>query len=268
MRSGRNFWFDLTMRCVLCPIPRKCRWPRTECSQSISIAIGTFDVEVDADEDRCAVTGEYSPNLPSIAGRYRISEYGVDYIATVRAIGRISRPTRLGKVSRQAHARHSPPSGSVHLFPARYSRAAGSWPCWWFTTNGRTDGPKTKSKTSDWLPADVGNRSSGPALPGHWPRARIGLRYRWNPPSWAPSIARCRWVSIVWNAKCKEHFWLPEDAEIDFDLFYSILHDEDRERSARPSSGQCFTANRMTSNIAPWARRANPLGPGKGPCLL
>jgi signal transduction histidine kinase len=36
---------------------------------------------------------------------------------------------------------------------------------------------------------------------------------------------------IVWNARCKTHFWLPQDAEIDFDLFYSILHPDDRERT-------------------------------------
>lgn len=36
---------------------------------------------------------------------------------------------------------------------------------------------------------------------------------------------------IIWNAKCKEHFWLPPDAHIDFELFYSLLHPEDRERT-------------------------------------
>src|SRR6185369_17541968 len=27
-----------------------------------------------------------------------------------------------------------------------------------------------------------------------------------------------------------EHFWLPPDAEVDFDLFYSLVHDDDRDR--------------------------------------
>ena len=36
---------------------------------------------------------------------------------------------------------------------------------------------------------------------------------------------------IVWNEKCKEHFFLPPDAEVDMDLFYSILHPDDRERT-------------------------------------
>ena len=36
---------------------------------------------------------------------------------------------------------------------------------------------------------------------------------------------------IVWNARCKAHFWLPPEAEIDFDLFYSVLHPDDRERT-------------------------------------
>ena len=36
---------------------------------------------------------------------------------------------------------------------------------------------------------------------------------------------------IIWNERCKAHFWLAPDAEIDFDLFYSILHPDDRERT-------------------------------------
>ncbi|HYL99569.1 MAG TPA: ATP-binding protein, partial [Blastocatellia bacterium] len=35
---------------------------------------------------------------------------------------------------------------------------------------------------------------------------------------------------LIWNAKCKEHFFLPPDAEVDIDLFYSILHPDDRDR--------------------------------------
>ena len=37
--------------------------------------------------------------------------------------------------------------------------------------------------------------------------------------------------TIIWNAKCKEHFWLPSDAEVTFDTFYAILHPDDRERT-------------------------------------
>jgi signal transduction histidine kinase/CheY-like chemotaxis protein len=36
---------------------------------------------------------------------------------------------------------------------------------------------------------------------------------------------------ILWNERCKAHFWLPANAEVDFDLFYSILHPEDRART-------------------------------------
>ena len=36
---------------------------------------------------------------------------------------------------------------------------------------------------------------------------------------------------IQWNQRCKAHFWLKPDAEVDFDLFYSILHPDDRERT-------------------------------------
>jgi PAS domain-containing protein len=32
---------------------------------------------------------------------------------------------------------------------------------------------------------------------------------------------------ILWNDRCKAHFWLPPEAEINFDLFYSILHPDE-----------------------------------------
>jgi PAS domain S-box-containing protein len=41
----------------------------------------------------------------------------------------------------------------------------------------------------------------------------------------------CDWPldKMVWNDIGKEHFFLPPDAEIDFDLFYLLLHPDDRE---------------------------------------
>ncbi|WGS54945.1 ATP-binding protein (plasmid) [Paraburkholderia sp. D15] len=51
---------------------------------------------------------------------------------------------------------------------------------------------------------------------------------------------------IYWNAKCAEHFWMkPSDLVIDFDLFYSRLHPDDRARTraaveAAVGSGQNY----------------------------
>ncbi len=36
---------------------------------------------------------------------------------------------------------------------------------------------------------------------------------------------------IEWNATCKNHFWLPPEAEIDFDLFYATIHPDDRDNT-------------------------------------
>jgi signal transduction histidine kinase len=36
---------------------------------------------------------------------------------------------------------------------------------------------------------------------------------------------------LIWDARVKEHFWLPPDADVDIHLFYSILHPDDRERT-------------------------------------
>ena len=38
---------------------------------------------------------------------------------------------------------------------------------------------------------------------------------------------------IYWNDKCKEHFFVDEDAEIDSALFYERIHPEDREHTRR-----------------------------------
>ncbi|NMG10240.1 hypothetical protein DP117_26530 [Brasilonema sp. UFV-L1] len=36
---------------------------------------------------------------------------------------------------------------------------------------------------------------------------------------------------LIWNEQCKAHFGLPPDAEVTIDLFYQLLHDDDRERT-------------------------------------
>lgn len=36
---------------------------------------------------------------------------------------------------------------------------------------------------------------------------------------------------LIWDARAKEHFWLPPDAEVDIGLFYQRLHPDDHERT-------------------------------------
>jgi len=48
---------------------------------------------------------------------------------------------------------------------------------------------------------------------------------------------------IVWNERCKRMFFLEPDAEVDFDLFYSRLHPDDRERT-RVAVEECVYADR------------------------
>ncbi len=36
---------------------------------------------------------------------------------------------------------------------------------------------------------------------------------------------------IVWNIKCKEHFWLPPNAGVSMDLFYERIHPDDRAKT-------------------------------------
>lgn len=43
----------------------------------------------------------------------------------------------------------------------------------------------------------------------------------------------CEWPfdKILWNEACMGHFFLPPGTEVDFTLFYSLLHPDDRERT-------------------------------------
>ena len=66
-------------------------------------------------------------------------------------------------------------------------------------------------------------------------RAQDTLRRREEDLELAVGAARlgtffCEWPldKIYWNGTCKAHFFLPPDAEIDFSLFYSLLHPDDR----------------------------------------
>lgn len=38
---------------------------------------------------------------------------------------------------------------------------------------------------------------------------------------------------LIWDPRVKEHFWLSADADVDINLFYEMIHPEDRERTRR-----------------------------------
>ncbi|HLK52250.1 MAG TPA: PAS domain-containing protein, partial [Candidatus Angelobacter sp.] len=38
---------------------------------------------------------------------------------------------------------------------------------------------------------------------------------------------------LQWSPKTKEHFWLPENADVTIDIFYERIHPEDRERTRK-----------------------------------
>jgi PAS domain S-box-containing protein len=188
-------------------------------------------VEVDADEDKCSVTGEYSPNLPSILGIYRISEYGADYIATVRA----NRPYVEHDTTRN--------SLSVQEREAFAALQIGSFISAPLFKGGRlvaifvvhAQQPRTWREEEIEDVALVASRC--------WEsieRARVARALAASEDRLALSVESAELGTfycpmplgpIVWNKKCKEHFWLPVDAEIDFDRFYSILHADDRQRT-------------------------------------
>ena len=63
---------------------------------------------------------------------------------------------------------------------------------------------------------------------------------------------------MVWNPTCKEHFWLPAGAAVDFDVFFAGIHEEDRERTraaiaAAVEDGEPYDVEyRTVSPIGEW----------------
>jgi PAS domain S-box-containing protein len=49
---------------------------------------------------------------------------------------------------------------------------------------------------------------------------------------------------ILWNTRGKAHLWLPPEAEVDLDFFYSIVHPDDRER-AREAIEACVYGGKV-----------------------
>lgn len=64
------------------------------------------------------------------------------------------------------------------------------------------------------------------------------------------------WDAIEWDAQCKEHFFLPPDAQIDFALFYSLIHPDDLEHVKHSIS-------QTTEEGKPYDVRYRCLGPAK-----
>ena len=188
-------------------------------------------VEVEADEDLCHVAGEYSPNLPSIKATYRISQYGAEYIASVRA----NRPYVEHDTTR--------PEMTAEERQRFAALEIGSFISAPLFKNGRLVALFVvhDARPRQWQPREiddvtlVGNRC--------WEsieRARISRALAASEERLAISVEAAELGTfycpiplgrIIWNSKCKEHFWLPPDAEVDFDRFYSILHPDDRERT-------------------------------------
>lgn len=188
-------------------------------------------VEVDADEDHCAVTGEFGPALPSIAGSYRISEYGEAYIAAVRA----NRPYVEHDTSRDT----LPP----HERAAFAALQIGSFISAPLFKNGRLVALFVvhSQRARRWRDEEI--EDVGLVASRCWEsieRARIARALAESEDRLALSVESADLGTfhcpmpmgpIVWNRKCKEHFWLAPDAEINFDLFYTMIHPDDRERT-------------------------------------
>ncbi len=188
-------------------------------------------VEVEPDEDLCHVTDDYSPRLPSIKGSYRISQYGADYIATVRA----NRP----------YVEHDTTRPDMMAIEREQFAALqiGSFISAPIFKNGHLVSMFVvhDARPRRWQPEEIEDIT----LVGYrcWEsieRARIGRALAASEERLAISVEAAELGTfycpmplgtIIWNDKCKEHFWLPPDAAIDFDRFYSILHPDDRERT-------------------------------------
>ncbi|HEX8342271.1 MAG TPA: PAS domain-containing protein [Tepidisphaeraceae bacterium] len=188
--------------------------------------------DVEADEDTFNVSGDYNAEgVPSIVGRYTFTDFGQEVLRLMRE----DEPYVVEDIDR-----HEPQPEAMTAYRATMIQAVICVPL---------------QKDGKFVAAMAVHQR----VPRRWKAEEIRLVRHVASRCWE-SIERARvertlhqseerltfsvtagelgtfycpmpLSRIEWNAKCKEHFWLPPDAEVDFDRFYSLLHPEDRERT-------------------------------------
>ena len=187
--------------------------------------------EMEPDQDHCTVVGEYTSGLPSVVGTYRLSDYGAAYVASVRAnrpyIEHNAKRDALSPEERERYAALQ--IGALIAAPLFKSERLVAL----FFVNS--------AKPRNWRADEI--ESVVLVASRCWEsieRARLTRALLASEERLAFSVEAAELGTfycpmplglIIWNAKCKEHFWLPADAQVDFDRFYSIIHEEDRDRT-------------------------------------
>jgi PAS domain S-box-containing protein len=187
--------------------------------------------EMEPDQEHCAVIGEYAPDLPPIAGTYRLADYGAAYVAAVRA----NRPyiednTQRDDRSPEERRRYADLQMGAWIAAPLFK--SGRLVAMFFVHSLRPRKWRGHEVESVVL---VASRCWESIERARVTRALVASEERLAFSVEAAELGTFHCPMplglIIWNAKCKEHFWLPADAEVDFDRFYSIVHEEDRDRT-------------------------------------
>ena len=187
--------------------------------------------EMEPDQDHCTVIGEYSPGLPSAAGTYRLSDDGAEFVASVRA----NRPYIEHNAKREdltPEERECYTALQIGAWIAAPLIKSGRLVAIFFVHSAQPRNWQAHEVESVVL---VASRCWESIERARLTRALLASEERLAFSVEAADLGTfyCPMPLglIIWNAKCKEHFWLPADAQVDFDLFYSIIHKEDRDRT-------------------------------------
>lgn len=188
--------------------------------------------DVEADQDMFNLTGDHNAQgVPSIVGRYRFTEFGDEVLRLMRA----DEPYVVDDIDS-----HNLPPENTTVYRATLIQAVICVP---LHKDGRLVAAMAVHQRvrRQWLDEEV--RLVRHVASRCWEsieRARIERTLRQSEERLTFSVSAgdlgtfyCPMPLglIVWNAKCKEHFWLPEDADVDFDRFYAILHPDDRDHT-------------------------------------
>jgi PAS domain S-box-containing protein len=191
----------------------------------------TMYAEMSPDQDHCTIVGEYSAGLPSVAGTYRLCDYGAAYVASVRANNPyIEHNAQRDDLSSKERERFA--ALQIGAWVAAPLFKSGRLVALFFVNsaqprNWRADEVESVALVASRCWESIERARLTRALLASEERLAFSVEAAELGTFFCPMPLGL----IIWNAKCKEHFWLPPDAEIDFDRFYSIIHEEDRERT-------------------------------------
>lgn len=253
------YFYDVTARVnaeqdarFLAELADECRQATdaVELMRAAIAAIGTylgvdrcFVNQVFVDEDRWTIDDDYHPSGSSLAGEYRLSDYDPETRALqARGISEVNDDTKTDPRTASRYLTAYEPLGVRADIVVPLLRD-GRWIACVAVASGRPRRWQAREvrlleTAADRLWSAVEKLRADAQVREERQESQERLRESEARTELVKDAAQVGfWFcdlpfdTLIWDARVKDHFWLPPDAEVTIDTFYQQIHPDDRERT-------------------------------------